>query len=71
MGGAVAVIGEPVPFFTEVLRPEEHARRVPDQGCGSEFLSGTGQPSTGELPAVARAFAQLVALPRTGRCRVL
>lgn len=59
-GGAMAVIGV-VPFFTEVLRPEENARRVPHQGYDLEFLSDTSQRSTAEFSALARAFVRLAA----------
>jgi hypothetical protein len=70
MGGAMAVIGV-VPFFTEVLRPEENARRVPHQGYDLEFLSDISQRSTAEFSALARAFVPARCSPRTGRSSVL
>ena len=57
IGGAVVVIGEPVPFFTGVLRSEENARPVPRQGCGGGRIPAeqpATSPSAAEFPAPCR-----------------
>ena len=63
----MVVIGV-VPFFTEVLRPEESACRVPDQRHDLEFLSDVSQPSPAEFSALERrCLLQPVMTSRSAR----